>query len=81
MPSFTIRDIPDDVYQRVAQAAKANRRSINSEIICSLESMFPSSKLDKEVFMAEVRQLRSELSDKIYLTDEIIEAAKSEARP
>lgn len=37
MPSFTVKNIPDDLYGKLVQAAKLDRRSINSQIISCIE--------------------------------------------
>lgn len=36
MPAFTIKNIPDDVFDRLKQQAAANQRSINQEAIFCL---------------------------------------------
>jgi len=37
MKTITIKNIPDDVYESLKQAAAENRRSINREIIVCIE--------------------------------------------
>ena len=37
MPSITIRDIPDELFERVKELAKEDRRSINAEVIDVLD--------------------------------------------
>ena len=37
MPNITVRDIPEDIYEKIKQNAIANKRSINSEILYGLE--------------------------------------------
>lgn len=38
MPNITIRDIPDDVFEKIKILSKTDRRSINSEILLLLEN-------------------------------------------
>ena len=37
MATITVKNIPDDLYERLKQAARAHRRSINSEVIVCIE--------------------------------------------
>jgi hypothetical protein len=37
MPALTIKNIPDDLYIRLKEAARARRRSLNSEILYCVE--------------------------------------------
>ena len=37
MATITVKNIPDEIYERLKGAASANRRSINREIIVCLE--------------------------------------------
>ena len=80
MATTTVRDIPDDLYRALAEAAAGNHRSINKEIIARLEASFRSRRMSLE---EEFRRL-DELHDRIGrfdLTDEEINAAKREGRP
>ncbi|MGQ0561828.1 MAG: FitA-like ribbon-helix-helix domain-containing protein [Gemmatimonadota bacterium] len=36
MPSFTLKNIPDDLYDALKQRAAANQRSINQEVLFCL---------------------------------------------
>ncbi len=37
MPTLTIKGLPDPLYRRLKEQAKAHRRSLNGEIIVCLE--------------------------------------------
>jgi len=37
MPALTIKNMPDEVYRRLKESARLNRRSLNSEAIVLLE--------------------------------------------
>ncbi|BAZ47352.1 hypothetical protein NIES4102_43980 (plasmid) [Chondrocystis sp. NIES-4102] len=80
MPNITIRDLPEEVLNAIKQKATANRRSINSEILCGLESIFGNPQQNKRKFLAKVRQLRGEVNREIYLTEEELVRAKNEGR-
>ena len=80
MPNLTIKNIPTDVYHRLKENAELNRRSLNSEIIVSLERAVKSSRVDPKRFLEEVRLLRKKLKGG-FLTDEFLNKAKAEGRP
>lgn len=58
MPNLTVKNIPNDVYQRLRQQAEANRRSLNSEIIACLERSVHSQAIDPEQILASARRIR-----------------------
>jgi len=39
MPTITLRDVPDDLHQRLKQQAKTHHRSVNTEVIVLLETI------------------------------------------
>ena len=80
MPNITVRDIPEEIYQKIKQEAIANKRSINSEILYGLEQNYSKSQQDKKVILDNVRRLRAKTRGKIYLTEAEIIKAKSEGR-
>ncbi len=57
MPSITIREIPDVLYQDIKNLAEEERRSINSQIIYGL-SQYVKNKKSTEQRLAEIRKLR-----------------------
>ena len=58
MTTVTLRKIPTEVYDRVKEAARRNRRSINSEIIVRLEESFLRGRPPVEELLARARALR-----------------------
>ena len=44
MPTLTVKNIPDDLYAHLREAASLNHRSLNSEIIVCLERALQSGK-------------------------------------
>ena len=62
MPTtLTLKNIPDEVYMRLRAAAKAHRRSLNSEAIVCLEAALLPSKVKPSERLARARELRAEL--------------------
>jgi len=63
MPSLTVKNIPDNVYQRLKLLAEANRRSLNSEIIACIEQAIRSQAIDPEQILASARRIREKTAD------------------
>ncbi|MCB9423009.1 MAG: Arc family DNA-binding protein [Ardenticatenaceae bacterium] len=79
MPTITVKNIPEDVYERLKEQAKRNRRSINSEIITLMERAVMSYRIDPDEFIERARVIRESL--KFVATEEEINQAKNEGRP
>jgi antitoxin FitA len=80
MANVTIKGIPDDLYERIKQRAAAHRRSINQEIIVSLEQSVGRRPIDPEAVLADIDRFRESL-DVPPVTDEFINRAKNWGRP
>ena len=80
MPSITVKNIPPDLYERLKQSARANRRSVNGEIIVCIERAVSPQRVDPEVVIARARKLR-ERTATYRITDEDLSAAKGAGRP
>ena len=80
MPTITVKNIPDDLYERLRESARAHRRSINSEVIVCIERMVGAYKVDVEAEIAHARALREQTGDYV-LTDDDLEQFKSAGRP
>lgn len=76
MVTITVKNIPDDVYQRLKEQAEANRRSINSEIIACIERSIHSRKFDPDQFLVDARRIREITSHYRIADDEINQAKK-----
>jgi antitoxin FitA len=62
MPAtITLKNIPDEVYDRLRLSAATHRRSLNSEAIVCLETVLLPIKLGANERLARARQLRAEL--------------------
>lgn len=79
--TLTLKNIPDEVYDRLKAAAGAHRRSLNSEAIVCLEAaLVPARRISAEGRIQRVRALRAELKG-VDFRDEDIDAFKREGRP
>lgn len=79
MPSFTIKNIPDELYEHLKQAASAHHRSVNSELIYCLERTLLPTKLSSSELKETAQSLRSRVKTGRIEIDEI-DAAKNEGR-
>jgi plasmid stability protein len=79
MANLTIKNLPEDVHQKLKQQAAEHQRSLNSEVIFRLrQSIQPNRRSAKEI-IAVARKLRSTITGS--LTIEEIDAAINEGRP
>ena len=58
MATITIKDIPDELYEKLKETAKLHRRSINSEVIMCIESAITSRRLTPDKTIALAREIR-----------------------
>lgn len=80
VPTLTLKSIPDELYQRLKSRALENRRSLNSEILVSLERAVAAEKVDARAVLARADALRESLRVP-RLTEGRLRAAKSAGRP
>lgn len=80
MASLTIKNIPDNLYEHLKQAASAHHRSINSELIHCLEKSLMPTKLSASDLKEAAKLLRGRVMAQSIDVDEI-NAAKTEGRP
>jgi plasmid stability protein len=72
MPTtLTLKNIPDEVYERLKVAAKTHRRSLNSEAIVCLETVLAPTRVTPGERLARARQLRAGLSTTKFQTRDI----------
>ena len=80
MPTtITLKNIPDEVYERLKLSAEVHRRSLNSEAIVCLESVLLPGRLPPSERLAHIRALRSRLP-KLKFKARDIDALKREGR-
>ncbi|NOZ53767.1 MAG: Arc family DNA-binding protein [Gammaproteobacteria bacterium] len=80
MPSLTIKNIPDDLYSRLKEAAQVHHRSMNSEILYCIERTLVPHKVNISEQIFEARKLRAKTAEH-PLADDELNAAKNEGRP
>lgn len=80
MPSYTLKDIPEPLYERIRESADRSRRSINAEILRRLERSLMSERIDPHAFLASVRA-RRESGELPWIEDEDLRRARESGRP
>ena len=80
MPTYTLKDIPDELYDRIKESADLSRRSINSEILYRLERSLVSERIDPARILERIRA-RRERHDLPRIDEGEIRAAREAGRP
>jgi len=78
MINFTLKNIPKELHKKLKERAKLNRRSINSEIIATLEQTTQTKIVNVQEVLARTRALREKMN--VHTTDEEINRFKREGR-
>ena len=79
MATVTVKNIPDDLYDRLKSIAQINRRSINSEIIMCIENAVTIRRINIDEVLENARQLR-QFTAGYLISDEELSQAKAEGR-
>lgn len=81
MPTtLTLKNIPDDVYERLKLAAAVHRRSLNSEAIVCLEMVLAPARIATGERLARAREMRAGLNATKFKARDI-DALKRQGRP
>jgi plasmid stability protein len=79
MPTLTLKNIPDELYDRLRRSATEARRSLNSEVLHRLEAGLYSRRVDPEEMLARARAARRTVGRPV--TEEDLRRARSQGRP
>jgi plasmid stability protein len=77
--NYTLKNIPEEIYEKIKLRAQRRRRSINSEIINILFEATTRRRPSVEEILARADELRAHT--KGFLTDEFLQRAKREGLP
>lgn len=80
MPTLTIKNIPEDLYNRLKEAARTHRRSLDSEVLYCVERILRPHRIAFSDHLDAARRLR-EKTAAFKLTDGLLDAAKNAGRP
>jgi hypothetical protein len=78
--TFTVKNIPPNLYEKLKRAAELNRRSINSEIIVCIEKSVQSQAINAEQVLTKARKFRA-LTQATPISDAELLQAIEEGRP
>lgn len=59
MPNLLVRDIPEDVYERLRERATSNRRSMSAEIITLIAEAVTPRLVDADALIAEAESVHA----------------------
>ena len=76
--NYTLKNIPEEIYEKIKLRAQRRRRSVNSEIINILVEATTRRRPSVEEILARADEFRSHT--KGVVTDEFISQAKREGR-
>jgi plasmid stability protein len=79
MPSITLKNIPAPLYQKIKNRAKAQHRSINSEIIACLEYTAQAIRVPSEEILLQAHHIRQGI--KKGISSDEIQQAIDQGRP
>ncbi|MBV6451095.1 MAG: hypothetical protein DCC56_13130 [Anaerolineae bacterium] len=80
MTTITIKNIPEEIYERIKLQAKVNRRSVNSEIISIFEhAVQKRTPMDVKEILEHTRKIR-ELTAHYTISNEELTRWKEEGR-
>jgi plasmid stability protein len=80
MTAITLKNIPEQLLERLKARARAHRRSLNSEVICCLETVLQPTRLAAAARVERLRALRPRIDPEAIGTDELL-AAVEQGRP
>lgn len=78
--TITLKNIPDDLYERLKEVAELHHRSLNMEVIACLEHALLPTRITADERIARARRLRDSLPAGAFSAREIDEAI-DEGRP
>ncbi len=83
MATVTLKDLPADLHRRLKARAERNGRSLNREMIESLEASFQAERLDVDALLDKARRVRASIgaTTDARITRREIDRLKREGRP
>jgi len=79
MATLTIKNIPEEVYEKLKRRAIASRRSINQEVIAVIERALETPPIDVDAAFKRTRKIR-ELTAQYRIRYEELKQWKNEGR-
>lgn len=82
MATLLVHDIDDALLERISAAAAAHQRTVDGEVKAVLELAFDQRAFDREAWVSEARQLRTQVRsdpEKLPLTQFIADMRDEQA--
>lgn len=76
--TLTIKNIPQSMHESLKERAKAHGRSLNKEVIATLEGALYATPIDAETIRDRARAVRETMG--IYMTEQELTSLKKEGR-
>lgn len=80
MATMTLKQVPEELYQRLKARAARHRRSLNAEAIECLERALGVTALDPDALLEDLRRVRERAAG-LYVTDAELHIHRDEGRP
>ena len=80
MANITVKNIPDDLYERLRSAAKSNRRSINNEIITRLEQSLAVRRVPDAGLLRRIDRFHATFGTESFSVNELDQARREGRR-
>lgn len=77
MPSITVKNIPQELYEKLKINASLNHRSLNNEMIHCIESVVMPQRLTVSEKLLRARKIRSRISGHVFDPGEIKNAIEA----
>lgn len=76
--NITLKDVPQDLHERLRQIADQSGRSLNKLILYKLEQSVRSQRIDRQGLLSRIKRRRAGMS--AWLEDDSLRAAIQEGR-
>jgi plasmid stability protein len=80
MVNITLKNIPDEIYERLKRQAAAHRRSVNGEVIHCLDMALKPQRISVDERLERIRRIRPNIDAEAVTLDELLKAVE-EGRP
>lgn len=80
MATLTLKNVPEELVERLKEEARRNRRSLNQETLARLEGSLAARRRDPEETIASLKRLHQKMAHLPPIDDDFIDRAKDEGR-
>lgn len=80
MATMTLKNVPEELFERLKRSAKRNGRSLDKEAIACLEHALSGREWDSGELLVQIRAARAEMHP-LFVTNADLRAARDDGRP